>query len=124
MPSVLLIANYRLDGQQSMLRSADLIESELRSIGMKVLVVRPEAFFGRLVPGPSRLAKWFAYLDKYLLFPFYLLWRARRFKLVHIIDHSNAVYLFWLRAKKSVVTCNDLLAVRSALGEIPENRPR
>ena len=105
-----------------MLRSADLIERELRAIGMKVLVVRPEAFFGRLVPGRSRLAKWFAYLDKYLLFPFYLLWRARRFELVHIIDHSNAVYLFWLRSKKSVVTCNDLLAVRSALGEIPENK--
>src|SRR6202043_2354737 len=40
---------------------------------------------------------------------------------VHIVDHSNAVYLFWLRAKKSVVNCNDLLAVRSALGEMPEN---
>jgi hypothetical protein len=42
--------------------------------------------------------------------------------LVHILDHSNAVYCFFLRSIKVVVTCNDLLAVRSALGEIPEHR--
>jgi glycosyltransferase involved in cell wall biosynthesis len=49
------------------------------------------------------------------------MWRARRCALVHIVDHSNAIYLFWLRSAKVVVTCNDLLAVRSALGEIPEH---
>jgi glycosyltransferase involved in cell wall biosynthesis len=122
MAAILLISNYRLDGQHSMLRAADLVESGLRSSGIEVLVARPEPFFGLLAGGRPAVTKWLAYLDKFLLFPIMLMWRARRCLLVHIVDHSNAIYLFWLRSKKSVVTCNDLLAVRSALGEVPEHR--
>ncbi len=39
----------------------------------------------------------------------------------HICDHSNAMYSKWLQDVPHVVTCHDLLAVRSALGEIPQN---
>jgi len=120
--AILLISNYPLDGQQSMWRAADLIESGLRASGIEVLVARPEPFLGLLGKGQPAIGKWLAYFDKYLLFPIKLIWRARRCLLVHIVDHSNAVYLFWLRSQKSIVTCNDLLAVRSALGEIPEHR--
>jgi glycosyltransferase involved in cell wall biosynthesis len=119
---ILLVANYRPDKQQSMLRAADLIEREFRARGIQVAVIHPEPVFGRLIPIWPRFAKWLGYLDKYLLFPFVLIWQARRFAVVHIVDHSNAVYVFWLRSKKSVVTCNDLLAVRSALGEMPEHQ--
>jgi glycosyltransferase involved in cell wall biosynthesis len=105
-----------------MWRAAGLIESGLRANGVEVLVARPQPFFGLLGKGQPRVGKWLAYLDKYLLFPIILIWRARRCLLVHIVDHSNAVYLFWLHSKKSIVTCNDLLAVRSARGEIPEHR--
>jgi glycosyltransferase involved in cell wall biosynthesis len=119
---VLLIANYRLDGQQSMTRAAELLENGLRSRGKEVDVVRPEPFLGQLAKGIPGLAKWLAYIDKYLLFPFSLIQRARNCALVHIVDHSNAIYLFWLRSRKVVVTCNDLLAVRSGLGEMPEHR--
>ena len=122
MAAILLISNYPLDGQQSMWRAADLIESGLRASGIEVLVARPEPFLGLLGKGQPAIGKWLAYIDKYLLFPIKLIWRARRCLLVHIVDHSNAVYLFWLRSQKSIVTCNDLLAVRSALGEIPEHR--
>jgi glycosyltransferase involved in cell wall biosynthesis len=119
---VLLIANYRLDGQYSMARVADLLETGLRSSGTEVQAARPAPFFGRFAKGHPGMAKWLAYIDKYVLFPFSLIYRARRYALIHIVDHSNAVYLFWLRSAKIVVTCNDLLAVRSALGEIPEHR--
>lgn len=122
MGPVLLIANYRLDGQYSMARVADLLETGFRSRGTEVQTARPEPFFGRFTKGHSGIAKWLAYIDKYVLFPFSLMWRARRCALVHIVDHSNAIYLFWLHSKKVIVTCNDLLAVRSALGEIPEHR--
>jgi glycosyltransferase involved in cell wall biosynthesis len=120
--AVLLIANYRLDRQQSMARLAELVEEGLRSKGIEVLVIRPEPLFGLLSKAIPRLAKWLGYLDKYLVFPFILARRAREYMLVHILDHSNAVYCFFLRSIKVVVTCNDLLAVRSALGEIPEHR--
>ena len=103
-----------------MARSAELIETGLRSRGINVEVLRPAPLFGLLAKGNAR--KWLSYLDKYILFPFQLMIRARRCRLVHIIDHSNAVYAFWLSRIRTIVTCNDLLAVRSALGETPEHR--
>jgi glycosyltransferase involved in cell wall biosynthesis len=120
--TVLLIANYRLDHQQSMIRVAEELESGLQSIGVSVTVVRPPLFFGRILQTRGNLAKWLGYLDKFLLFPFILIRKTRRFDLVHIVDHSNAMYRFWLGSKKTVVNCNDLLAVRSALGELREHR--
>ncbi len=103
-----------------MARSAELLESGLRSRGIAVEVLRPKPFFGLIAKrNPS---KWLTYVDKYVLFPFQLMMRARRCRLIHIVDHSNAVYVFWLRRTKNIVTCNDLLAVRSALGEFPEHR--
>jgi glycosyltransferase involved in cell wall biosynthesis len=103
-----------------MARSAELIETGLRSRGINVEILRPAPLLGLLARGNAR--KWLSYLDKYILFPFQLMIRARRCRLVHIIDHSNAVYVFWLPRIRTIVTCNDLLAVRSALGETPEHR--
>lgn len=119
--TVLLIANYALDKQQSMARVANLLESGLRSCGVNTLVSRPPAFFGQIWPNRGTLAKWLGYLDKFLLFPFALSRRARRCDLVHIVDHSNAMYRFWLGSRKTVINCNDLLAVRSAFGEFDEH---
>jgi glycosyltransferase involved in cell wall biosynthesis len=105
-----------------MLRLADLLEKRLRSNGIDVLVIRPEPFFGRFVRRSRSLHKWLGYLDKFLLFPFRLVIHARKSLLVHIVDHSNALYYLCLAGKKSIVTCNDLLAVRSALGEFHEHK--
>jgi len=72
------------------------------------------------------LAKWLGYVDKYILFPPRLALRLsgieRKFSgrkvVVHISDHSNAVYASLARRWFPVlVTCHDLLAVRGALGE-------
>jgi glycosyltransferase involved in cell wall biosynthesis len=120
--TVLLIANYGPDKQQSMARIADLLESGLRSTGVKVRVIRPPLFFGRILPHRGNLGKWLGYLDKFLLFPVILIQQARDCDLIHIADHSNAMYRFWLGSKKTVINCNDLLAVRSALGEFSEHR--
>ena len=107
-----------------MLRLADLLKKGLLLNGIDVAVIRPEAFFGLFTPRCFRLNKWLRYLDKFVLFPFRLVAHARGSLLVHVVDHSNAVYCFWLNKKKSVVTCNDLLAVRSAHGEFPEHKTR
>jgi glycosyltransferase involved in cell wall biosynthesis len=120
--TVLLIANYGFDQQQSMVRVADLLESGLRSMGVKVRVTRPPLFFGRILPHRGNLGKWLGYLDKFLLFPVILIRQARDCDLVHIADHSNAMYGFWLGSKKTVTNCHDLLAIRSALGEFSEHR--
>lgn len=119
---VLVVGNYRPDGQESMLRFARMLTDGLRAEGVAVWSVEPGAWVGRLRPGTGGLAKWLAYVDKYLIFPVALRRRVRALGaggVVHIADHSNAMYV---RAAASaghpvLVTCHDLGAVRGALGE-------
>ena len=110
-----------------MQRFASLLEVELRRMGVAVEVIRPRPVFGRLKPGATGIGKWLGYLDKFFIFPFELRRAASRMGgdcLVHICDHSNAFYTRWLRGTPHLVTCNDLLAVRSALGEFAVNPTR
>jgi len=119
---VLLVSNYLADRQESMLRFAAALQSGLTAAGIDVQVVRPEPVFGKLRSGGRGLGKWLGYLDKFCLFPRRLRQFARRADLVHIVDHSNAMYVPCVARGPHLVTCNDLLAIRSAHGEFPENR--
>lgn len=118
---ILLVGNYLNDRQESMLRFGDTLFGEMKTRGIDVTLIRPPAVFGRLHPAATGLGKWLGYLDKFLVFPLLLRRHIRRCDVVHIIDHSNAHYTRYLRNKPHLVTCNDLLAVRSALGEFPQN---
>jgi glycosyltransferase involved in cell wall biosynthesis len=63
--------------------------------------------------------KWLGYIDKYLIFPLQLRRKLRNAVqgVVHICDHSNAVYVGFCQPSPVLVTCHDLLAVRGGLGE-------
>ncbi|HEY1109772.1 MAG TPA: glycosyltransferase family 1 protein [Opitutaceae bacterium] len=122
---IALVCNYAPDGQQSMLRFGELLQSQLRARGHEMTAFAPQ-------PGGLALsrrwrgsaAKWVAYVDKYLVFPRQLARRLRQWEradgrsVVHVVDHSNAVYVPRRRTRLPwIVTCHDLLAVRGALGE-------
>lgn len=115
---VLLVGNYRPDAQQSMLRYAEMLRDGLGALACEAELLQPPVFFGRLARH-----KYFAYLDKFLLFPSRLRRAIRRARrngrkvLVHICDHSNAMYAGVCLGAPVLVTCHDLLAVRGALGE-------
>jgi glycosyltransferase involved in cell wall biosynthesis len=111
---ILLIGNYAPDRQESMLRYAALLEHELRARGHTVHLLQPKAVLG----GRS---KWFGYIDKFVLFPSALRKALTGIDVVHICDHSNAMYTRHLRSTPNVVTCHDVLAIASALGEVPHN---
>lgn len=115
---VLLIGNYLPDQQQSMLRFNAMMLNGLRDIGQDVQIIRPPAFFGTIGALGSTIGKWLAYIDKFILFRVRL-WRAlaRKPAVVHICDHSNAMFSRSCRGFPVVVTCHDLLAVRGGLGE-------
>jgi glycosyltransferase involved in cell wall biosynthesis len=56
-------------------------------------------------------------VDKYVMFPAQFRAAVRWADVVHICDHSNAMYSSWVGGTPCVVTCHDMLAVRGALGE-------
>ncbi len=116
---VLLIGNYAPDRQQSMLRFNTMMLEGLKAAGIAAELVRPEPFFGNFRAAGGFVAKWLAYLDKYLVFPRQLRRRLAlvRPSLVHILDHSNAVYASDVKPGPLLITCHDLLAVRGGLGE-------
>jgi glycosyltransferase involved in cell wall biosynthesis len=115
---ILLVGNYPLDQQQSMLRFASLMERELSRLGHSVQLLQPRP---RLARKRTGLGKWLGYADKFLIFPPSLTSVKSKFDVVHICDHSNAMYTKFLLDRPHVVTCHDLLAVKSALGEVREN---
>src|SRR5436190_21803386 len=90
---VLLIGNYPRDNQQSMHRFAMMMLHGLAAAGVPAELIRPQPFFGRFRYAGRFIAKWLAYIDKFVLFRRQL---RRKLKtvpaLVHICDHSNAMY--------------------------------
>ncbi len=114
---VLLIGNYPADQQQSMRRFETMMLQGLAAAGVPATAIRPEAFFGRVRFAGRFAQKWLAYLDKFLLFPRRLRRALAGVRVVHICDHSNAMYAAHVAETPVVVTCHDLLAVRGALGE-------
>lgn len=119
---ILLIGNYAKDHQFSMQKFTDCLEQGLLQQGHQVRLCRPPAVFG--LPFKSTvtgLAKWLGYIDKYLLFPLTLKKSAHWADIIHICDHSNAIYVPYIKKHAHLVTCHDLMAVRSALGEFEEN---
>lgn len=124
---ILLITNYREDSQYSMLRFGKLLlskTSEFNSFQIEECFAKD--VFGKLCKS-RKFFKWAAYLDKYILFPkklsSLLSKNQKRFGLVHIIDHSNSVYFSKLKNApqiKKLVTCHDLIGIRTALNEFSE----
>src|SRR5262249_9928111 len=110
------------DQQQSMQRFANMMLRGLTTAGVPAEMIHPQPCLGRMTFAGAFIAKWLGYLDKFVLFP----WRLKRsatrrsVKLVHICDHSNAMYAAHVQAHPVVVSCHDLLAVRGALGEVPD----
>lgn len=115
---VLLVGNYRIDRLQSMDRFAEIMASELMRRGHEVRVIRPEPFFGNVALLGRTAAKWLGYIDKFVLFPRNLKQAARWADIVHICDHSNAMYVPAVKRVPHLITCHDLLAVRAGLGEV------
>ena len=115
---VLLIGNYDPDQQQSMQRFGTMMLDGLLSAGIPAELIKPQPLFGNFCAAGAAVAKWLGYIDKFVVFPSQLKAKlVQRPSIVHIADHSNAVYAARVRACPVVVTCHDLLAVRGGLGE-------
>lgn len=121
---VLLVGNYSPDGQISMQLFPRMLAQALESRGVQSEIRVPPVRLGRVVRGRRGAAKWLGYADKFLLAPRDLRRAARGVDVVHICDHSNAMYTRAFAGHPHLVTCHDVLAIRSARGEIPQNPTR
>jgi glycosyltransferase involved in cell wall biosynthesis len=120
--NVLLLGNYPFDGSTSMQIWASALHRELVKRGIDTELIIPKPVFGRINPSAAGFGKWLGYIDRFLLFPAQLRAAAARADVIHICDHGSAMFSSNFRGKPVVVTCHDMLAVRGALGEIPEMR--
>jgi hypothetical protein len=115
---VLLIGNYELDRQHSMQRFGNMMLEGLAAAGVRAELIKPRASLGNFAAAGSFVGKWLAYIDKFVLFPRQLRATLRSAPaVVHICDHSNAMYAQHVRGIPVVVTCHDFLAIRGGLGE-------
>ena len=117
---VLLITNYRKDNQKSMIRFGNLLSSgDYKNIEITEIFPLPRMINLYV---KSNFKKWAGYIDKYIIFPRKIeaLFKKKSYDIIHIIDHSNSVYLkkiSKLTKATKVSTCHDLIAVRTANDE-------
>lgn len=114
---VLLIGNYVPDGQTSMLAFKRILERELPHAGCELRVLTPPRRVLR-VPTTSRLWKWLGYVDKFILFIPLIARHLRWADVVHVTDHSNGMYIPWVKKKPNIITCHDVIAVQAAKGMV------
>jgi glycosyltransferase involved in cell wall biosynthesis len=119
---ILLVGNYVPDRQDSMQIYASMLDAGLRARGHEVRLLQPPAVLGPRVAAGSPFSKWLGYADKFVLFRRELRRAAATAEIVHLCDHSNAMYVPALAHSAHVITCHDILAIRSAMGHFPENR--
>jgi len=120
---IILIGNYLKDRQQSMIRFADMLSNGFTTREIEVITWRAPVLFGSFFSQTqSGAGKWLGYIDKWIIFPVILRLRLLRpfnrdaRNRFHICDHSNSPYLSYLPNSTTIVTCHDVLAIKSALG--------
>jgi len=108
---------------RSMPRFAHMLKTCYEAQGHVVEVWSPQAKLFNCVPaGP--LSKWAGYLDQYVLFPFSMrkhLRRAPKETLFVFCDQALGPWVPLVKDRHHVVHVHDLLALRSAMGDVPEN---
>ncbi|MDA9543900.1 hypothetical protein ACM43_04895 [Bradyrhizobium sp. CCBAU 45321] len=84
-----------------------------------VKVVRPSSIFLNRLTADSRFAKWFGYVDQFVLFAVELAGRQAFYDVVIVSDHSNAPMAALVPGRKMLVMVHDTIAIRQALGRLP-----
>ena len=108
---------------QSMPRFANMLHDAYTARGIEVRKWAPRAVFRKGFRG-ELAGKWAGYIDQYILFP---LWVRRQLKhtpadtLFVFCDQALGPWVPLVAARPHVVHAHDLLALRSALGDIKEN---
>ena len=107
---------------RSMPLFAQMLRSSFQAKGCDVEMWAPQPKVFKWIP--RRFAKWGGYVDQYLLFPIWVrkaLKRTPRDTLFVFCDQALGPWVPLVTNRPHVVHVHDLLALRSALGDIPGN---
>lgn len=110
-------------GSMSMPLFALTLSDGLKKNGHVVDVWTANPFFYKL-PGSAGLKKWLGYIDQFLIFPFQVRLRLRsvgKDTLFVFADQALGPWVPLVADREHVIHCHDFLALRSSLGEIPQN---
>lgn len=104
-----------------MLRFANHLLTHANSERIKYSEISPKPVLNR-IPSSRTLKKWTGYIDKYILFPRLLNKKLKNipFNCMHIVDHSNTVYIPKIKYCPTLLTCHDLIAVQAAQEKFPD----
>lgn len=124
-----VVADYLEERWPSMDLAAELTSLAIARHGEGAFhpaILRPK--LARVLRGRVRLGEHGAqnadrYIGRYLAYPRWLKPRARGFDLFHVVDQSYAHLVHALPAGRTVVTCHDLDAFRSLIGDERRTRP-
>ena len=121
--NLVLFTHPHFLNSQSMPRFARMLEQANLLRGHEVKVWSPQPVAYQLVPN-GRFSKWAGYVDQYILFP---LWVRKQLKkqsadtLYVFCDQALGPWVPLVKNKPHILHVHDLLALRSALGDVPEN---
>jgi len=121
--NIILFTHPSFMNSQSMPRFAGLLQQSFEQRGHEVAIWSPKPFVFKLF-SKTKLAKWAGYIDQYILFPMWVrvkLLSQSRDTLFAFSDQALGPWIPLVRHRPHVVHAHDLLALRSALGLIPEN---
>ena len=111
----------------SMPRFAGMIQRGMEERGHEVKLWTARPSLGRLPVRSSFFRKWMGYADQFLLYPRELqrqVDREPRDTLFVVTDQALGMWIPLIARRPHVIHCHDFLALKSAIGEFPENSPR
>lgn len=108
---------------QSMPRYANMLIKGLKERGHVVEIWSPKARFYS-IQSLAYFKKWLGYIDQYIVFPLEIRLKLKKYSsdsLFVFADQALGPWVPLIKNRPHVIHCHDFLALKSALGKIPEN---
>jgi glycosyltransferase involved in cell wall biosynthesis len=106
-------------------RFAEMIGEGMKSLGHEVRYwTSQQNFFSRIPFNSPFVKKWLGYADQFLIYPWHLQQAVAQMPddtLFAVIDQALGMWTPHIAHRPHVVHCHDFLALRSSIGEFPEN---
>ena len=112
---IILIGNYRLLKTKSMFLYTNLLKKTLKENKVNVSELYASPILNVFFKNNKFISKWLGYIDKYLFFGIKLIFKIKKNDLVHIVDHANSLLIPFIKSKRIIITCHDLINLKKMI---------